>query len=318
MKSKLLVMLVMIMMSFTLFAQRSNIRRQAERTGVTIIPEATVKESGILTITGLEKFNGLFIQATASKGDRGQFLEAAPHYVDSEIYFEESGQPIKVMVGGKIENGSAKLPVWELVITATEHDAYGNETHTYDRVRYTGNDELEIAVYIWSDNETYHWHYQEWGDVATVKFDNGNAEVLLGGILTITGLEEFNELYIIASATVGNGRLIDAGAYITDEYMEETADRVKKLAGGFIENGSVRLRVREKVVVSTEYNREWAQNANTYVRVRYTGNDEATLEVAIWGDNETYRHQFARAFGEIKVKFTNGNAEGRFVRSAQH
>ena len=140
-------------------------------------------------------------------------------------------------------------------------------------------------------------------------------ELVEPGTLTITGLEKFNDSFIQASAGIGNKLYIDAGSHESDRNLDMTLDHVKMLVGGTIKDGKVKLTVWELKLVSTEYDKSWEQDANTYERIRYTGNDELEMHVEIWQDNETYHLHYGEGVGNIKVKFQNGIAEGKFVET---
>ena len=135
------------------------------------------------------------------------------------------------------------------------------------------------------------------------------------GTLTITGLEKFNDMYIQASADRIGRNFIDAGYRESDRNIDMTADRVKMLVGATIKDGKAVLNVWEWRLISTEYDESWEQDANTYKRVRYTGNDLVEMHAEIWMDNETYHWHYGEAIGNIHARFQNGVAEAKFVET---
>jgi len=135
---------------------------------VSNVPAAT---QGILTITGLDEYNGLFVQARSDSAP----IIAAPSIVGPTNPFEQPQ-----VSGGIVKDGSVSLLVWEIVGTDfVAEDIWDlsaeDFVRTYDIVKYTGSGNMELEVLIWQDNDTYHWHYGAGRGSVTVTFNNGTA-----------------------------------------------------------------------------------------------------------------------------------------------
>ena len=124
-----------------------------------------------LTITGLDKYNGSYIQAEIEGG----FL-AGSHFL------EDYDPMLGNLAGVLIQNGTATLNVW--IVGADEEVEYDEEEGGNTRIytSYTGSDELEFFVTIWSGAEVYDSNNTAAAGNVNVKFNNGSAE----GAINIT------------------------------------------------------------------------------------------------------------------------------------
>ncbi|MCL2277195.1 MAG: hypothetical protein FWC21_04795 [Treponema sp.] len=123
-----------------------------------------------LIITGLEKWNGLRVQADSDNGDVESFFAAA-RVINGDEYDPMAGAK---GVGVIIENGTATLNVWDLKIGEMDWDI-GSVDIT--AVPYTGNDTIEFTVEIWDGGETLHWHSFVARGTVTAAFSGGAARV---------------------------------------------------------------------------------------------------------------------------------------------
>jgi len=132
--------------------------------------------------------------------------------------------------------------------------------------------------------------------------------------LTITGLSDYNGLFIQAEANDG---AIEAGSHIIQGDHPMTGDPSMLLAGGVIKDGAVTLNVWNVETILTYYDEFTGQHYD-YERTPYTGSDELTFYISIWADGripEVYHWHYVEEYGIVKVKFNNGAAQGVFVLS---
>jgi len=121
-----------------------------------------------LTITGLDKWNGMRVQADSDDGDL-ESIYAAARVINGDEYDPMAGAK---GVGVVIANGTATLNVWDLKIGEMDWDI-GSVDIT--AVPYTGNDTIEFTVQIWDGNETFHWHSFVARGTVTAAFSGGAA-----------------------------------------------------------------------------------------------------------------------------------------------
>jgi len=138
-------------------------RGSSDRAG-TPIPVAA-SEPGKLTITGLDAYNGLFIQAGTHDGE----IDAGSRYIEAES--QMTGEMHMAMAGAVIANGSATLNVYE-----------SKSNKPYNR-----NGRLVFQINIWEEGgEVYYWHYAVASGEMTVTFSNGTAQ----GVFVATDNDE--------------------------------------------------------------------------------------------------------------------------------
>jgi len=121
-----------------------------------------------LIITGLDKWNGMRVQADSDNGDL-ESIFAAARVINGEDYDPMAGAK---GIGVVITNGTATLNVWDLKIGEMDWDA-GSVDIT--AVPYTGNDTIEFDVEIWDGGETFHWHSFVARGTVTASFTGGAA-----------------------------------------------------------------------------------------------------------------------------------------------
>ena len=115
---------------------------------------------GQLTITGLDKYNGLFIKAGYYDTDGEQVL----------MRLDAGSRPIQewtpvmndTIFGGVIENGMVTLNIW-------------NTRNPVAPAPYRPSGEMTFYVSIWDTDggEIYHWHFNKASGDVTARFTNG-------------------------------------------------------------------------------------------------------------------------------------------------
>jgi hypothetical protein len=128
--------------------------------------ESVSIETGTITLTGLDEYNGLFAYVTGM-GDNEKEIVGA-------VIFNESFDMMipRSFTGGRIANGSVTMPVWQV-------DSYelNEEDYTYDftYVRYSGSGGSDVVVMIWEEDEVYlgRFSFPSADGFASVTFNNG-------------------------------------------------------------------------------------------------------------------------------------------------
>jgi len=130
--------------------------------------KADKPDPSTLIITGLEKWNGMRVQADSDNGDT-ESIYAAARVIKGEDYDPMAGAK---GVGVVIANGTAALNVWNLKIGDMDWDK-GSADIT--ATPYTGNDTIEFDVEIWNGGETFHTHSFVARGTVKAKFSGGAA-----------------------------------------------------------------------------------------------------------------------------------------------
>jgi hypothetical protein len=246
--------------------------------GVFVPIEIPDINSGKLELTGLGKYNDKYIVAWTE--DDSLSLIAA----------NTVNAANKTGTGVKISAGKVLLNVWE--IGGTE----SNPTTT----AYKGNDTVTFTVGIF-DNANLNFSEDisgGEGGMAIAKFQSGiGAGIFVpnidipdnsGGMLTLTGLGEYNEKYIIAFGVDDNNLLMLAAASSVND-GDQTAVGVK------VDNGKAVLNVWEVT----------GDDQSGYTTTSYKGNDKVTFSVGIYS-KETVE------YGEEADEDKDGKAIAKF------
>ena len=127
-----------------------------------------------LTITGLDKYNGMYIKAEVDDLVAGSRLVEDPNL-----------RLLGNVAGAIIENGTVTLNVWVVEMDA-EYDEYASDEEDWTDPRtftpYTGSGEFEFIANIWGGEgagEVYHYHFSVAVGNAAVKFNNGSAQSVI-------------------------------------------------------------------------------------------------------------------------------------------
>ena len=137
------------------------------RTAASVTSTVPASEPG-LTITGLDKWNGMRVQADSDDGDL-ESIYAAARVIIGDEYDPMAGAK---GVGVVIANGTATLNVWDLKIGEMDWDIGSVDITS---APYTGNDTIEFTVQIWDGGETFHYHSFVARGTVTAAFSGGAA-----------------------------------------------------------------------------------------------------------------------------------------------
>jgi hypothetical protein len=247
--------------------------------------------AGQLTLTGLDTYNGKHIVALGAK--EGKNLLAASAL---------SGETV---TGGTVSGGSVTLKVWKYV-SDTEWAGFDG----------TGEIIFTVDVFAVPDVELHGDHYHAYkladelaSEQASATFANGvgaggftNAEFTVHettGRLTLTGLEAYNDSYVVALGRDGNNKRLLAGSAIPEAGI---------LNGGVVTDGSVTLKVWRFV-----NNMEWESFNGTENALQFS---VAVLEKPGAELHNDHYHYFSDnprlAEGYVVTNFAAGVAVGAF------
>ena len=126
-----------------------------------------------LTITGLEAWNGMFIQA------RGNGIVAGAHPLEpNDRRYDAVRGPI--VTGAVIADGTATLNVWNVRIEVPDGEEFDPRSYDGEAILtpYTGSETMEMEVTIWHDGSDVFFYNSDWKTMGqvTVTFANGSAQ----------------------------------------------------------------------------------------------------------------------------------------------
>ncbi|MDR2542351.1 MAG: hypothetical protein LBC80_02745 [Treponema sp.] len=133
------------------------------------------------------------------------------------------------------------------------------------------------------------------------------AQTAKPGVLTITGLEEYENHYIYAEKiglTEGEKPVI-AAAYIGDGFPTQSMS----IAGVLVTGGKAEIPVW--LIAGSRIDIE--EEAIVHDTVTYTGTGDAELFITIWVERPLHHWHFNVATGTASVRFVNGSASTVFI-----
>jgi len=147
--------------------------------------KADKPEPGKLTITGLEKWNGMRIHA---RGTEDRTIRAG----DRILARGDNGfNPLNegVMTSAVITSGTITLNVWK--IEMGEYNEGPGRVREFTSAPYRGSGKVEMIITVWEQDgsgnaiysETENWKIDRANDYKTVTFTNGSAHIVFEGSL---------------------------------------------------------------------------------------------------------------------------------------
>jgi hypothetical protein len=227
---------------------------------------------GILTLTNLDKYNGKYVVARA----------------DDEALAAAKNVNAQTGKGVKISGGKAILNVWKAAGSGQSYTPYkGNDTVIFS---VTISETASVNLANDSNDGWALTTFQKGigAGVFTDVLSNIDIPDTKSGKLTLTGLESFNDKYIVINGKNEDNSLLLAAAASVDEDTQ-TAKGVK------IKNGKAVMNV-------------WIAEIGEKITVKpYKGNDTVTFDVGIYS-NETV------SFNEDPEEGNKGKALATFKK----
>ena len=265
--------------------------------------EQPVNTTGRLTITGLNSYNGRWLNISETLLSENDYSLKVFNSVTQIVYGNEPDSSSGEYYDGNITGGSIVLKVYK---AEYDPDRNGGDSYGYHYSSYTGNDQdlsLEVRIDSTSGGDSTYGRVivSFTGGIATGAFEPQiKSEVQTAGRLTVTGLSAYAGDWAISvnDAFFSNNDRLTAYEKLYKVYYESDDDDDYTYDYQY-----QHLPVTGNSVTFKVYFIEYMQWG---VHSSYTGNDnDVVFNAYVNGDEVIY--------GTITVNFTNGIGSGAFV-----